>query len=155
MLNKKLVALFATAVVTTSLFVGCGEKKEETSKENTKTEQGFTGVKTGEVAGEENTTVAEVTFENGTPVSVSIDVKNADGTTKGGASAAGTYDMNNNGKKWHEQVDLLEEALVNNNFDLSKITLIDDKGHTDAVSGVTIKVGTFIEAVQNALDQAK
>ena len=155
MLNKKLVALFATAVLTTSLFVGCGEKKEETTTETTKTEQGFTGVKTGEVAGEESTTIAEVTFENGTPVSVNIDVKNADGSMKAEASAAGTYDMKNNGKKWHEQVDLLEEAIVDNNFDLSKINLTDEDGHTDAVSGVSIKVGAFVEAVQNALDQAK
>ncbi|MEN8078056.1 hypothetical protein ABFP60_13910 [Clostridioides difficile] len=154
MLNKKLVALFATAIVTTSLFVGCGEKKAEDAS-GTQTEQGFTGVKKAEIAGEKDTTIAEVTFENGTPVAVNIDSKNADGSMKSEASASGAYDMKNDGKKWHEQVDLLEEAIVDNKFDLSKINITDEEGHTDAVSGVSIKVGAYVEAVQEALDQAK
>lgn len=145
MLNKRLIALAGATLVTASLFVGCGAKAEE----------GFTGVKTGEVAGENDTTIAEVTFENGTPVDVEIDVKNADGTMKSEASESGAYDMKNDGAAWHEQVDLLEDAIVDNKFDLSKITLINEEGNTDAVSGVSIKVGGFIEAVQNALDQAK
>ena len=57
--------------------------------------------------------------------------------------------------KWHEQIDALEAAIAENNFDLSKINLTDEDGHTDAVSGVSIKVKSYVEAVQNALDQAK
>ena len=97
----------------------------------------------------------EVTFENGTPVSVNIDTKNEDGSMKSEASASGAYDMKNDGKKWHEQIDLLEEAIVENNFDLSKINITDEDGHTDAVSGVSIKVKSYVDAVQEALNQAK
>lgn len=154
MLNKKLVALAAATIIGTSLFVGCGAK-EEPKKETTATEQGFTGTKTGEIKGEEDTTVAEVTFENGTPVSVNIDVLDAEGGKKSELSASGNYKMTEDGMLWHEQIDALEEAIKDNNFDLSKINLTDEEGHTDAVSGVSIKVGSYIEAVQNALDQAK
>ncbi|WP_195953309.1 FMN-binding protein [Clostridium saudiense] len=149
MINKKLVALAAATMVVSTLFVGCGEKKAEESAE------AFTGVKTAEIAGEKDTTIAEVTFENGTPVSVNIDTKNEDGSMKSEASASGAYDMKNDGKKWHEQIDLLEEAIVENNFDLSKINITDEEGHTDAVSGVSIKVKGYVDAVQEALDQVK
>ncbi len=154
MINKKLVALAAATMVVSTLFVGCGENKADETAENTSTEA-FTGVKTAEIAGEEDTTIAEVTFENGTPVSVNIDSKNADGSMKSEASISGAYDMKNDGKKWHEQIDLLEEAIVENNFDLSKINITDEDGHTDAVSGVSIKVKSFVDAVQEALDQVK
>ena len=99
MINKKLVALAAATMVVGTLFVGCGEKQAEESSE------GFTGVKIAEIAGESDTTIAEVTFENGTPVSVNIDTKNEDGSMKSEASASGAYDMKNDGKKWHEQID--------------------------------------------------
>ena len=36
----------------------------------------------------------------------------------------------------YRQVDLLEDAIVDNKFDLSKITLINEEGNTDAVTGV-------------------
>ena len=83
MINKKLVALAAATMVVGTLFVGCGEKKAEESSE------GFTGVKIAEIAGESDTTIAEVTFENGNPVSVNIDTKNEDGSMKSEASASG------------------------------------------------------------------
>lgn len=155
MLNKKLIALAATAIIGTSLFVGCGAKEETTTNEAPAATEAFTGEKTGEVKGEKDTTVAVVTFENGKPVSVEIDSVDAEGAKKSELSASGAYDMKNDGMKWHEQIDALEEAIVANEFDLSKINLTDEEGHTDAVAGVSIKVGTCVEAVQNALDQVK
>ncbi|MBM6859414.1 hypothetical protein H9X78_02725, partial [Clostridium saudiense] len=99
-------------------------------------------------------TIATVQFEEGTPVSVNIDVIQADGSSKVEASESGAYDMKNEpGKKWHEQVDLLEEAIVANNFELDKLNVTE--GKTDAVSGVSISVSEFLEATQAALDQAK
>ncbi|WP_297712973.1 FMN-binding protein [Clostridium sp.] len=154
MINKKLVALAAATMVVSTLFVGCGgNKAEEQSTEGSSQEN--TTVKTVEIPGEEDTTIVELTLENGTPVSVNIDTKNADGSMKSEASVSGEYDMKNDGKKWHEQIDLLEEAIVENNFDLSKINITDDEGHTDAISGVSIKVKGFVDAVQEALDQVK
>lgn len=154
MINKKLVALAASTMVVSALFVGCGESKaDEPSTEGTSKENST--VKTVEIPGEEDTTIVELTLEDGTPVAVNIDSKNADGSMKSEASASGAYDMKNDGKKWHEQIDLLEEAIAKNNFDLSKINITDDEGHTDAVSGVSIKVKGYVDAVQEALDQVK
>lgn len=148
MINKKLFSLAAATMVVSSLFVGCGGNDDEASKKNTT-------VKTVEIPGEEDTTIVELTLEDGTPVSVNIDVKNADGSMKSEASISGAYDMKNNGKKWHEQIDLLEDAMAENKFDLSKINITDEDGHTDAVSGVSIKVKGYVDAVQEALNQAK
>ena len=133
--------VIAAALLSAMVLTGCGSK-------------GFTGEKTGEVDSQGNKTIATVQFEEGTPVSVNIDVIQADGSSKVEASESGAYDMKNEpGKKWHEQVDLLEEAIVANNFELDKLNVTE--GKTDAVSGVSISVSEFLEATQAALDQAK
>lgn len=139
-MKKKVIAV---ALLAAMALTGCGSKA-------------FTGEKVGEVpASNGGKTVATVKFEEGKPVSVKLDFENEDGSTKSEGSKAGTYDMKNApGKKWHEQAELVEKALVENEFDTSKITT-DDAGKTDAVSGVTIGVKEFLDAVQNALEQAK
>lgn len=140
-MKKKVIAVTLLAAMA---LTGCGSK-------------GFTGEKVGEIEDSKgNVTMATVQFENGKAVAVDIDVKQADGSMKSEASKSGAYDMKNEpGKKWHEQADLLEEFIVANDFDLSKVTLTNDEGNTDAVSGVTIKVKGYLDAVQDALDQAK
>ena len=117
------------------------------------TEEAFTGEKVGEVADEEGKTVATVTFEAGTPVSVKFDYISAkDNSSKYEAAAAGTYDMGEGSTPWNEQVDSLAAFLAENNFDLEKVTLTDADGHTDAVTGVSIKVPALLEAVKAALN---
>ncbi|MBC5624451.1 FMN-binding protein [Clostridium sp. NSJ-49] len=140
-MKKKVIAVTLLAAMA---LTGCGSK-------------GFTGEKVGKIEDSKgNVTMATVQFENGKAVAVDIDVKQADGSMKSEASKSGAYDMKNEpGKKWHEQADLLEEFIVANDFDLSKVTLTNDEGNTDAVSGVTIKVKGYLDAVQDALDQAK
>ena len=140
-MKKKVIAV---TLLASMALTGCGSK-------------GFTGEKVGEIEDSKgNVTMATVQFENGKAVAVDIDVKQADGSMKSEASKSGAYDMKNEpGKKWHEQADLLEEFIVANDFDLSKVTLTNDEGNTDAVSGVTIKVKGYLDAVQDALDQAK
>lgn len=140
-MKKKVIAVTLLAAMA---LTGCGSK-------------GFTGEKVGEIEDSKgNVTMATVQFENGKAVAVDIDVKQADGSMKSEVSKSGAYDMKNEpGKKWHEQADLLEEFIVANDFDLSKVTLTNDEGNTDAVSGVTIKVKGYLDAVQDALDQAK
>ena len=140
-MKKKVIAVTLLAAMA---LTGCGSK-------------GFTGEKVGEIEDSKgNVTMATVQFENGKAVAVDIDVKQADGSMKSEASKSGAYDMKNEpGKKWHEQADLLEEFIVANDFDLSKVTLTNDEGNIDAVSGVTIKVKGYLDAVQDALDQAK
>lgn len=135
--------VIATALLAAMALTGCGSKA-------------FTGEKVGEVASAfGGKTIATVKFEEGKPVSVELDVKNDDGSLKSEASKSGEYDLKNEpGKKWHEQADLFEEALVENNFDISKIA-VNEEGKTDAVSGVSIAVSEFLEATQAALDQVK
>lgn len=167
MLKKRLCALMMVALTVTTVMVGCTSKKDEDVKkdnENAVVDDAgaeFTGVKKTETpydsTGEsKDIIITEVTFEKGEPVSVNIDVKQEDGSMKSKASADGKYVMNKDEKHaWHEQVDLLEEAIKENKFDLSKIKLIDEDGHTDAVSGVSIKVPSYVEAVQKTLDEVK
>lgn len=140
-MKKKIIAVSLLAAM---VLTGCGSK-------------GFTGEKVGQVEDEKgNTTIATVQFEDGKAKSVDIDVKQADGTMKSEESKNGNYDMKNEpGLKWHEQADLIETFLAENDFDLSKVTLVDEKGNTDAISGVTIKVGGYLDAVKAALDQAE
>ena len=127
----------------------------------TELKEGVTGVVEGVIepaadAKKKDVTIAKVVFNQGTPVSVKIDVKLEDGTMKKKLSQDGGYVMKEGEEKaWHEQVEELEKFIVENNFDLSKVTLVGENGNTDAVTGVTIKVGTYLEAVQKALDEAK
>lgn len=140
-MRKKIIALVLLGAM---VLTGCGSK-------------GFTGEKVGKVTDDKgNTTMATVQFENGKAKSVDIDVEQADGTMKSEESKNGNYDMKNEpGLKWHEQADLIETFLSENDFDLSKVTLTDDKGNTDAISGVTIKVKGYLDAVDDALKQAE
>jgi hypothetical protein len=63
--------------------------------------------------------------------------------------------MANETATWTEQIETLQKFIVENDFDLSKVTLSDDEGHTDAVSGVTIKVPSYLDSVKEALAQVK
>lgn len=112
----------------------------------------FTGEKVGEVADEEGKTVATVTFEAGNPVDVKFDYINKDGSSKYEQAAAGEYVMSEDGTPWNEQVDALAAFLKENNFDVEAVNLTDEEGHTDAVTGVSIKVPVLLEAVKAALN---
>lgn len=118
------------------------------------TEFGFSGSKKVEFEGEKGTDVVEIVYNNGTPVNLNIDNIQEDGSSKRAASEEGTYDMGGE-LKWHEQMDLLEDFIVANNFDTTKVNLTDEDGHTDAVTGVSIKVGSYLDLVTQALEQTK
>lgn len=163
MMKRKLIAL---CLVASTIFVGCSSKGEEgaqdTSGTPTQEEQAkFTGTKSYEALYDStgkkgDVVVVDVEFKDGEPVAVSIDVRQESGVLKSEASKAGDYVMKQGEEKaWHEQVELLETFIKENGFDLSKVTLTGDNGNTDAVTGVSIKVGSYLEAVQNALDQVK
>lgn len=141
-MKKKAIAV---ALLAAMALTGCGSKGSE----------GFTGEKVGKAENSKgDITIATVQFENGKAKSVEIDVEQADGTMKSEQSVSGAYDMKNEpGKKWHEQADLFEEAVVSNEFDLSKLNVVE--GKTDAISGVTIAVKDFVSAIEDALNQTK
>lgn len=118
------------------------------------TEFGFSGSKKVEFEGEKGTDVVEIVYNNGKAVNLNIDNIQEDGSSKRAASEEGTYDMGGE-LKWHEQMDLLEDFIVANNFDTTKVNLTDEDGHTDAVTGVSIKVGSYLDLVTQALEQTK
>ncbi|MDV4149629.1 hypothetical protein R0131_02160 [Clostridium sp. AL.422] len=130
-------------------------------KEGKELESGFTGAKIAETpydpsGKKQDMVVTKVVFNHGKPVAVNVDVKQEDGSMKKKASEEGKYVMKEGeAKHWHEQMALLEAFIVENNFDLSKVKLTNDDGNTDAVSGVSIKVGTYVKAVQDVLDSVK
>lgn len=161
-------AILIALALSATMLVGCGgsteketttdkpAQEQQENKEEAKNE-GFTGTKTKESlydpAGEKkDMVITSVTFENGKPVDVKIDVKTEDGKSKVEESEAGNYVMKDGeAKHWHEQIALLETFLKENNFDTSKVNLTDDAGHTDAVSGVTIKVPAYLTAVDEII----
>ncbi|MGL6172993.1 MAG: hypothetical protein ACRC1P_00050 [Cellulosilyticaceae bacterium] len=146
-------------------FTGCSSKeattpvepttqeqtKEEPKQETTENAEAFTGTQTREALyelGKGDVIVTEMTFENGTPVDVKMDVRMENGQMKSEAAASGEYVMVEGGTPWNEQIDALVAFIKENNFDLSKVTYTNDKGNTDVVSGVSIKVSAYVEAVE-------
>jgi len=160
---KRKIALGLCASLITLSLVGCSstpneEKSTETSAPAVEETKAFTGEKTVETQyseGSNDKVVTTVTFKEGKPVDVKIDVKLEDGTTKRDAVEAGTYVMANESATWTEQIESLQKFIIENDFDLSKVTLSDEEGHTDAVSGVTIKIPSYIAGVEEALAQVK
>ena len=96
-------------------------------------------------------TTATVTYENGTPINIRFDYINEDGSSKYAQSAAGEYVMSETGLPWNEQADAIGGYLSDHNYDINSFELSDDEGHTDAITGVSIKIPDFIEAARLAL----
>lgn len=165
MLKGKLLIALASAV----LFLGaCSNNAEQpqtpetpTTTETTTPEVTETpkvenetveNVKTFEFENEDTTDVITITYnEEGQPVDLSIDNIQADGSSKREAAENGTYDMGGE-LNWAEQVDALVAFIVENDFNLDTVTLTDEDGHTDAVSGVSIKVGHYLPLIEQALE---
>lgn len=106
--------------------------------------------------------------ENGWKGSIEITVKDGkivtviwNGTHKDGgddkktASINGKYPMVEQGgakMPWHEQAALMEKWLVDNQD--PALLAINETGHTDAVTGATMKIKGFIDLATKALVQA-
>ena len=75
------------------------------------------------------------------------------GPTKETLSRNGQYGMEARGgamAPWWKQAQAVEKELIRKQ-DISAITISDSDGHTDAVSGATIKVLPFVDLVKEAL----
>ncbi len=152
----KKLNILVLALSSMMIFTACGTKQAPTetpvaTAPAKTTDAAFTGEKVGEVADEKGKTVATVTFAEGKPVSVKFDYINEDGSSKYEQAAAGEYVMVEGGTPWNEQVDALATFLKENDFDLDKVNLSDEDGHTDAVTGVSIKVPDLLAAFKAAL----
>ena len=154
-------SLLAMTLVGTTLLAACGNKTEEPQTETTPQEtpevvEGYTGTAVRNIKGESDTTTIEVTFENGKPTNVEIDTITEDGASKHELSSKGEYVMVEGAEMaWHEQIDALEDYLVEVGFDFAKVQTIDEDGHIDAVSGVSIKVGSFLTETETLIKEVE
>lgn len=169
---KKLIGFMLILTVVGSLFIGCGKKEDTTpAAESTNTES-TASTETTEPSGSElvdGTYFAEEEkFEDsGWKYVLTLEVKDGKiskvdwngvninaGKDKKTISKDGEYGMVAKGKaiaEWHDQAAAVEAFLLETQ-DVSKITLTDADGHTDAISGATIKVGSFVNLVTKALE---
>ena len=162
----KKIKLLAVCALSAALLVGCGGKEATDNKGETNTpavtdSEKFTGTKTYETLYDStgkkgDVVVVNVDFKDGEAEKVSIDVIQEDGSSKKQAAADGKYVMKADAEyHWGEQIELIEEELNKNGVDTSKINITDEDGHTDAVSGVSIKVKTYLDVVDEVINSVK
>lgn len=97
-----------------------------------------------------------VTVANGVITEATYDAASDTVPSKYEASKDGSYDMKTAGAQsdWYEQADLLTAYLVETQ-DPNAINLTDEEGHTDSITGVSIKVGEFVTLANEAIAQAQ
>lgn len=127
-----------------------GENQESSEDENTVLTDGtYTGQTTADENGDYN--FASVTVEHGRVTRVVWD-EITGGASKAELSAAGQYVMVEGNPTWKEQSEALGVYVVEHQ---TTAGLMNESGHTDAVSGVSISVGGFVDLVNQAMAQAK
>ena len=104
-----------------------------------KENQGFVGIVT-------------LIVENGKITSVVWDGRNAAGEYKSYLCSVGEYTMVEGNPTWKEQADALAANVIENQS--TKGIVMDEKGNTDSVAGVSISVGEFVSLVEEALVKA-
>lgn len=137
--------------------VGSGEASREEQRksleelENAKFSDG-TYVAKGEPDDTGFTDVVSVTIEQGKVTGVTWDGVTEDGQSKAKLSETGEYTMTEDGLTWKEQAEALAAALVENQA-LTALPM-DDQGKTDAVAGVSISIGGFLNLAGECLREA-
>ncbi len=177
---RKLLSIMLVIMLVGSLFIGCAKKEEPvtepteaTSAESTEataenTEANADTQESGYADGiyfatEDNfndqtgwKSTVTVTVEGGKITKVDWNAANkAAGKDKKTASADGDYGLVAKGgaqAEWHEQAAVVEQYLVDNQS-VDGINLLDEEGHTDSITGVSIHVGDFAALVEKALAQ--
>lgn len=167
MKNKILIAGL-TLVIATGLLAGCSSnepadsvKQQQTSLKPAKEVRYKDGIyfaqedKFNEKNGWKN--VVSLEIKDGKIVSVDWNgIHKNGGTDKKTLSKNGQYPMVEKGgakAPWHEQAARVEAYLLETQ-DPTAIQYIDDEGHTDAISGVSIHVNEFFELAKQALSKA-
>jgi major membrane immunogen (membrane-anchored lipoprotein) len=167
----KKLSMLLSAVMLVSLLAACGSKDEAAT---TSTPAPTTAPAATADAGAKAGTLADGNYfaqadkfdeKSGWKYMVSLEVKegkitdvNWTGAHKNGGmdkkalDKAGKYGMKEKGKaqaEWYEQAEKVEKFLIEKQ-DVKAITM-DDKGKTDAVSGVSIGVSDFAKLVDKAI----
>ncbi len=91
----------------------------------------------------------ELTVVNGEITAVNWDAVNAQGESKKTLSKEGKYVMSDTGLSWHEQAAVMEQALLETQ-DPSALVYDTETGKTDAYSGATVRVATFVKLAMEA-----
>ena len=95
--------------------------------------------------------VANVVYKDGKIEKILLDVVRNGESSKEKFDSYGVRRVSSLGKEWWEQVSFIEKWIEKNGVDSATF---DKSGHitnTDAVSGATITVNPFVEAVKDAL----
>ena len=93
-----------------------------------------------------------LTVKDGKITEVNWDGITEDGTKKSVMSENGEYVMTEDGPTWKEQAEALADALIENQS--LRFLTTNVEGKTDAVSGVSIAVGSFISLTEDCLAQS-
>lgn len=93
-----------------------------------------------------------LTVKDGKITEVNWDGITEDGTKKSVMSENGEYVMTEDGLTWKEQAEALADALIENQS--LRFLTTNEEGKTDAVSGVSIAVGSFISLTEDCLAQS-
>lgn len=161
--NKLKLVVLGTALVVGSL-TGCGkqdtpetnvavQESTEQATETAEAEEGFTGIKIGTAETEDGKTTAKVVYENGNIVDIDFDESTAEIDSKYGAALSGDYKMAEGSMVWSDQVDALAKYIVENGGDTSNVKFNEDGTTVDAVSGVSIHIGNFVNAFNDAISK--
>ena len=94
-----------------------------------------------------------LTVKDGAITEVNWDAVTEDGKKKSIMSENGEYTMTEDGLTWKEQSEALAEALIENQS-LTFLSTTDAEGKTDAVTGVSISVNSFIDLAAQCMKQA-
>lgn len=98
------------------------------------------------------TEVVTLTVKDGAITEVNWDAVTEDGSKKSIMSENGEYTMTEDGLTWKEQSEALAAALIENQS-LSFLNT-DAEGKTDAVTGVSISVNSFVNLATQCLEEA-
>ena len=119
------------------------------------TEGEYIGTSIDKSDGQENIASAIVNIDsNGKIIDVYLDTTytTSEGTETTKKTLSEYYDNSGIGN-WYEQVEMLEQAIIDNQG-IEFITLNED-GTTDSITGCTIRIDALYEALNNALENAK
>ena len=97
-------------------------------------------------------TVATVIYENGKIIKVLLDCVRNGNSSKELHDNYGVKTVSSIGKEWWEQVNFLEEWIEKNGIEKLKL---DGEGlatNVDVITGATIHLNNFKEAVENAIN---
>lgn len=148
---KKITALLLCVVLAVS-FAACGTNDSDNDNQNDTPVALADGTYTKEGSTESNgyTDTLTMTVEDGMITSVVWDGIAQDGTTKREAVAQGNYEMPGE-LSWTEQADAMGAEVVANQ---GTANLNPQDGKVDTVSGVTMSVSWFVEAVNELIAEA-